>query len=379
MKTLICSFLFFILSTFAYAQVPGMMSYQGFLTNSSDGKPLADGNYTLAFTFYSPASAVLATRTINNVQLSRGLFTVIIGKDATGTNTALPLDIWTAQHSVGISVNGGAELTPRVTLTSTPYSFTSQYANSVNGANITGTVSTAKISGTLPGAQVGSGVSAANITGTLPGAQVGSGISAANISGSLPGTQIGTGISATNVTTGTLPNTVLDADIQDLADGSLTGSKIGSGINAANITTGVLNAPSYIVAGSGIHIGANTAPGANNLLVDGYARLGGTGVSVAGGVASFPSIRVLKVTGTCAAADGTAQVTFTGLAEAKILSINVIVEYTTGDYIHAGYTNTSNLQFNYFYQNNILSIKNITGNSATLAGKPFKVTIIYEE
>jgi len=120
--------------------------------------------------------------------------------------------------------------------------------------------------------------------------------------GSLTGSKVGTGIAAGNVTTGTLPNTVLDAelssiagvtsaadrvpyytglgtatvatfttagralvddadataqrvtlglvigtnvqawdaDLDDLADGSLTGSKVGTGISASNVTTGTL-------------------------------------------------------------------------------------------------------------------------------------------
>lgn len=50
------------------------------------------------------------------------------------------------------------------------------------------------------------------------------------------------GINATNITTGTLANARLDANLQDLADGSLTGSKVGAGINAANVTDGLLPA-----------------------------------------------------------------------------------------------------------------------------------------
>ena len=52
-------------------------------------------------------------------------------------------------------------------------------------------------------------------------------------------TMIENGITnASNLTTGTVPNARLDADLQDLADGSLSGSKVGAGINGDNITDG---------------------------------------------------------------------------------------------------------------------------------------------
>lgn len=50
------------------------------------------------------------------------------------------------------------------------------------------------------------------------------------------------GINATTISSGTLANARLDANLQDLADGTLSGSKIGAGINAANVTDGQLPA-----------------------------------------------------------------------------------------------------------------------------------------
>ena len=135
--------------------------------------------------------------------------------------------------------------------------------------------------GTLTGSKVGTGINATNITtGTLPNAQldadlaaignltltqnqfyvrtgVGSGpadkaitISPGEFSlsatpdtltiASVVGSKVGVGINASNITTGTLPNAQLDADLQDLADGSLGGSKVGTGIDATNITAGTL-------------------------------------------------------------------------------------------------------------------------------------------
>lgn len=267
--------------------------------------------------------------------------------------------------------------------------------------------------GELTGSKVGAGISAANLSGNVAIANGGTGSTTAANARTALGVAIGTNVQA------------YDADLDDLADGSLTGSKVGTGISAANLSgsvaianggtgsttaanartalglvigtdvqafdadiadlaDGVLNTSGNITTAGGLHVGSATAPVTDNLEVDGYTKLGGSGVSITGStpvgaVLAYPSIRILKITGTCAAADGTAQITLSGLTEAKILNIDVMVEFTTGDYVHAGYTNTANLQFNYFYQGNILNIKNITGNSASLAARPFKAIITYEE
>jgi len=89
---------------------------------------------------------------------------------------------------------------------------------------------------------------------------------------------------------GTITTTMLDADLQDLADGSLTGSKVGTGINASNITSGTLadarlettldrtifKASDYITAEGGIHVGGTSDPGTDKLIVDGNVGIGTT-------------------------------------------------------------------------------------------------------
>ena len=273
------------------AQVNGTLSYQGYLTDDN-GEPVNDGvPHEFLFTFYDGLGATVATRGPISTDVIKGLFTVVIGKDATGANSPLPLDIWNEDITVGITVDGGTELDP-IPLTSVPYAFQSQVANSVDGANIAGTVDAALLSGTvdnlrldpelqdladgeLTGSLVGTGIDATNITsGTLSGALLDA-VDATILTGTvdnlrldaelqdladgeLTGSLVGTGVDATNITsgtlsgalldavdaailTGTVDNLRLDADVQDLADGELTGSKIGTGIDATNITTGVLS------------------------------------------------------------------------------------------------------------------------------------------
>ena len=46
---------------------------------------------------------------------------------------------------------------------------------------------------------------------------------------------------ASSLTTGTVLNTLLDTDLQDLADGELSGGKVGAGISGDNITNGTID------------------------------------------------------------------------------------------------------------------------------------------
>jgi hypothetical protein len=98
------------------AAVPGQVSYQGLLTDGS-GNPVADGNYALAFSLYAASSggSALWTETQPTVAVSKGSFSVLLGSVNPLT---LPFD---APYWLGLSVNGGAELVPRVALASSPY------------------------------------------------------------------------------------------------------------------------------------------------------------------------------------------------------------------------------------------------------------------
>jgi len=533
-----------------FAQVNGTISYQGYLTDDA-GEPVNDGaTHSFVFKFYDSGSSEVLSRTVTS-EVDKGLFSVIIG-GGTGDNSPLPTDIWNEDYTIGISVDGGAELTPRTPLTTVPYSFQAETANSVAGSNISGTVSgsqigtgldganitdatipTAKINGTiaiadggtnatteadarnnlglvigtnvqaydadlddladgsLTGSKVGTGISGANITdGTIPtakisgtvaiadggtnatteanartnlglaiginvqaydadladladgtlsntvldadlqdladgelsGSKVGSGIAGANIdnasiasskisgpilvpkggtgASTLTGILIGNGltaftavaagggtqylrsnagntayefgsvsVSASNITTGTLPNTVLDADLQDLADGSLTGSLVDPDFGAQDVTTT-----------EGLHVGGTSSPGTDNLDIDGFTQLGTSSISVSAGTVSHPAIKVLLIEGTTASTPGaTSSTTVTGMTASAVISVQVLVEYDTDDYMHAGFTAFAGYEFNFDYQNNILEIRTTLANSSSILSAPFKATITYTE
>jgi hypothetical protein len=167
-----------IVSLIGYSQVPGTLSYQGLLLDGSNN-PVADGSNTITFRFYNVETGGTHDATIGERTLSvptfKGLFTAILG-DGTAGNPALPSLVGSQQYWIGVTPLGGSELTPRVRLSTVPYAFKAQTVNEVNAATIT---------------------------------------------------------------SGTVPNAQLDADLQDLADGSLSGSLVGSGINGANVGTGI--------------------------------------------------------------------------------------------------------------------------------------------
>jgi hypothetical protein len=240
--------------------------------------------------------------------------------------------------------------------------------------------------GSLTGSKVGTGINATNVTiGTLP-----NGVLDANLQdladGSLTGSKVGTGISATNVTTGTLPNSVLDADLQDLADGTLSGSTIGTGISATNLTTGTIPDArlestvdvTRLNTTGGIHVGGTVDPGVDNLDVDGFTQLGTSGISVDVGSVSHPAIKVLVINGTTETMQGLTEiVTLTGMTDTKIISINVLVDYLSGDFVGPQFTGIAGYQFSFRYQNGTLLITNSASNSSQITSKPFKATIIY--
>ena len=115
----------FVFST-ASADIPSTLSYQGVLTDSG-GAVVPDGSYELTFRIYDVASGgtPLWAETISNVQVNGGIFNVILGQ-----SEKLDLD-FDVQYWLGVSVNGGAELAPRMSLSASPYSLN---ARQVKGA-----------------------------------------------------------------------------------------------------------------------------------------------------------------------------------------------------------------------------------------------------
>jgi len=129
----------------SYAQIPKTISYQGVLTEAS-GTAVPDGNYNLTFKLYDVAAggAALWTET-QSVVVNKGMFSVILGS---ANLLTLPFD---KPYWLGMTVGSGSEMTPRIPLSSAPYSFRT---NTVPDSSIT----TSKIAqGAVTNSKIASG------------------------------------------------------------------------------------------------------------------------------------------------------------------------------------------------------------------------------
>ncbi len=98
------------------AQVPATLSYQGVLRDAA-GVPVADDDYAVDFVIYDAGAGGTALWLEPlTVTTSDGIFDVILGETVP---LGLPFDV---QYWLGTSVEGEAELAPRVQLTAAPYS-----------------------------------------------------------------------------------------------------------------------------------------------------------------------------------------------------------------------------------------------------------------
>ncbi|MFV1980565.1 MAG: hypothetical protein ACC655_05365 [Rhodothermia bacterium] len=97
------------------AQAPGEIGQQGILTDSL-GNPITSGTFDLSFNLYSEeeGGGSLWSET-QSVTVEEGLYSVQLGSV---TPISLPFD---AQYWLGIEVNGGGELSPRLRFTAAPY------------------------------------------------------------------------------------------------------------------------------------------------------------------------------------------------------------------------------------------------------------------
>lgn len=108
-------FLIFIISL-VFSQIPQTISYQGVLSDAN-GDPVADGSYNLGFKLYYSSIGGTALWSENQtVTATNGLFNVILG-------SVHPLNLlFDKTYWLGISINQGSELSPRIQLTSSAYS-----------------------------------------------------------------------------------------------------------------------------------------------------------------------------------------------------------------------------------------------------------------
>ncbi|RJR26444.1 MAG: hypothetical protein C4574_07215 [Candidatus Latescibacterota bacterium] len=135
------------------AAVPRVINYQGVVTNASG--VTIDGAHDLTFRIYpmsapSPVAGPLWVETHTGVQITDGLFNVILG-----TITALPVDLFSSgvDRWLSVAVDLDSEMSPWTRITSVPWAFKAAVADSalsagsapsgwtVSGNNVYSTVS----------------------------------------------------------------------------------------------------------------------------------------------------------------------------------------------------------------------------------------------
>ncbi len=124
MKKLTLLFTVFII-LFAFTDIfsqgiPETINYQGILTDAA-GVVVPDGDYNITFKLYDAASggSELWNET-KSVAVADGIINTELG-----SATPIPLPIFSDAAWLGITIESGSELTPRIALTSVPYSFIS--------------------------------------------------------------------------------------------------------------------------------------------------------------------------------------------------------------------------------------------------------------
>ncbi len=116
-----------VLAQMAAADVPRTMSYQGFLTDGG-GAVVPDGDYSLTFRIYSvPTGGSPLFTEIQTLTVTNGGFNAIIGI-LVALDLAFDTPLW-----LGVSVDAGPELTPRVALAGAPYAMRAAVADSLDG------------------------------------------------------------------------------------------------------------------------------------------------------------------------------------------------------------------------------------------------------
>ena len=133
-----------------YGQIPRTISYQGVLCDAT-GKPKPDNSYAMTFSLYDAETGGTAIWTVTkSLAVKQGLFSTLLGPLGSGITFDKPC--W-----LGIQLEGEAELSPRVPLSSVGYSFSA--VNADHAASVKdGAVTTAKISdGAVTGGKVATG------------------------------------------------------------------------------------------------------------------------------------------------------------------------------------------------------------------------------
>jgi hypothetical protein len=133
---LVLFFYLAIIGTISIAAVPGVINYQGRLTDAS-GEPVADETYQIKFKIYGSVSGAdsLWTSGFQSIKVEGGLFTHLLG-----STNPLPNGLFESDtiRYLGITVGTDAEISPRSRLVSSAYSYKAAYSDTADYARNAG-------------------------------------------------------------------------------------------------------------------------------------------------------------------------------------------------------------------------------------------------
>lgn len=148
--------------------------------------------------------------------------------------------------------------------------------------------------------------------------------------------------------------------------------QIHSDLNGSDIAFGYGSSSSFTervrIKGSG-EVGIGTSTPTAELEVNGYTKLGSTA----------PAVKMLKLTGTTAASQGSQATINHGLTSSKILAINILVEYSTGNSVPPSYNASAGYEFDYYVTTSQIIVITKVSNSASILSKPIRILVTYEE
>ncbi len=112
----------------ADADIPNFMSFQALLTDTL-GIPKPDGEYSLTFRLYeNDENGTIIWNETKKIILNRGIFTTQLGE----VSPLFPFLKFDKPYWLGIEIGNEGELKPRMSISSTGYSFHSVYSDTAN-------------------------------------------------------------------------------------------------------------------------------------------------------------------------------------------------------------------------------------------------------
>ena len=116
-----------------------------------------------------------------------------------------------------------------------------------------------------------------------------------------------------------------------------------------------------------IGIGTNTPT--TKLEINGFTKLG----------SNAPAIKTMILTGTTAATQGGTVNIYHGLNPANILSVSVLVNYYSNNYVPPSFRIDSSYDYDYYIISAFLTVFNSPASSSGILSKPIKILITYKE